>query len=235
MQQKINLYDGEINFLDTELGAFFTYLKEKKLYDDLVIVIVSDHGEQFMEHGDERHGYKLYNEEVHIPLLMKTGRAQDKGRVINETVSTVDIFPTLLARIGLAAPPQLPGVSLLNQQSIEARRGILSEIRRVYDMKSVTDRPGNRLVMDVPYDQKQPDPMKSLEAWVSPHIVGVFDAHRDYACKAPLPNKGLEAKLKGTFDELQSAAIKTLVAPSGKAEQVKDETLEQLKSLGYLQ
>lgn len=235
MQEKINLYDGEIHFLDTQLGILFSYLKEKKLYDDLLIVIVSDHGEQFMEHGNERHGYKLYNEEVHIPLFFKTGRAQDKGRVINETVSTVDIYPTILERLGMVAPSNLPGVSLLNQQAIETRRGILSEVRRVYDMKAITDRPGHRLVMDVPYDQKQPDPMKSLEAWVSPHVIGVFDSQKDYACMTPLSNKGIEAKLKGTFDELQSAAVKTLIAPSGKAEEIKDETLEQLKSLGYLQ
>lgn len=235
MQQKINLYDGEISFLDSELGKFFNWLKDKKLYDDLMIVIVSDHGEQFMEHGDERHGYKLYNEEVHIPLMLKTGRAKDSGRVITETVSTVDIFPTILERLGNKAPSTLPGISLLNDEAIQSRRGILSEIRRVYDMKAVTDRPGSRLMMDVPYDQKDPEPAKSLQAWVTPRVIGVFDSQREYACMKPVQNKALEARLKGTFDELHTSALRTLVAPSGRAEEIKDETLEQLKSLGYLQ
>jgi len=235
LQQKINLYDGEINFLDTELGRFFEYLKEKKLYDDLVIVIVADHGEQFMEHGNERHGFKLFNEEVHIPLFLKTGRDADKGRIISETVSTVDILPTLLARLGKKAPESLSGVSLMDEEAVRARRGVLSEIRRVYDMKAVTDLPGNRLVMDVEYDQSNPDPMKSLEAWVAPQTVGLFDARNEYACMKPVQNRGLEAKLRGTFDGLHTTALKVLVAPLTPGEEIKDETLEQLKSLGYLQ
>lgn len=235
LQQKINLYDGEINFLDTELGKFFGYLKEKKLYEDLVIVIVSDHGEQFMEHGNERHGFKLYNEEVHVPLFLKTGRKEDKGRVIKETVSTVDILPTLLARLGKKAPQDLSGVSLMDEKAISSRKGILSEIRRVYDMKSVTDSPGNRLVMEVEYDQSNPDPMKSLESWVTPKVVGLFQSRQEYACMHPVQNKGVEARLRGTFDELHTRAVNVLVAPIAPGEEIKDETLEQLKSLGYLQ
>lgn len=235
LQAKINLYDGEINFLDTQLGVFFEYLKKRGLYEDLIIVIVSDHGEQFMEHGDERHGYKLYNEEVHIPLFIKTGRAKDKGRSISDTVSTVDILPTILDILGEKPPAVLPGVSLLNNDAVAKRRGILSEIRRVYDMKSVTDLPGHRLLMQVPYDQKEPDPTKSLEAWVTPNILGLFNAKTEYACSKPVQNRGLEARLKGTFDELHTTALKVLVTPNKQGEEIKDETLEQLKSLGYLQ
>jgi arylsulfatase A-like enzyme len=235
MQKKINLYDGEISFLDHELGKFFEYLKAKKLYEDLVIVVVSDHGEQFMEHGDERHGYKLFNEEVHIPLLFKTGRAIDKGRTINETVSTVDIFPTLLDLLGASSPGPLPGVSLLDDTALKARRGILSEIRKKYDMKSVTDLPGNRLIFDVPFNDKNPDPKRSLEAWVAPRVLGMFDSRNEYACTKPVQNRGIEAKLRGTFDELHTTALRNLVAPVTLGEQIKDETLEQLKSLGYLQ
>jgi arylsulfatase A-like enzyme len=235
MQRDINLYDGEINYLDTELGKLFEMLRERKLYDDLVIVIVSDHGEQFMEHGEVRHGRLLYNEEVHVPLMLRTGRAEDRGRVIDHTVSTVDILPTLLDLLGKERPKALPGASLLREEQIKDRKGLLSEVRRVYDMKSVTDTPGNRLIMQVPYDEREPDPMKSLEAWVSPKVVGVFDARNDYACKVPLQNRGLEARLSGTFGSIHSQALKVLVTPNKPGEEIRDETLEQLKSLGYLQ
>ncbi len=235
MQDNIDLYDGEIAFLDTELGKFFDYLKSNKLYEETFIVIVSDHGEQFMEHGDERHGWKLFNEEVHIPMFLKTGRAVDQGRVINETVSTVDLLPTLLARIGLKKPQELPGVSLFDDQALKNRRGVLSEIRKKYDMKSVTDVPGNRLIMDVPFDERDPDPRKSLEAWVAPRVVGLFDTLNDYACMKPVQNRGVEARLRGTFGEIHTTALKALVAPLTSGEEIKDETLEQLKSLGYLQ
>lgn len=235
MQDNIDLYDGEISFLDTELGKFFDYLKSNKLYEETFIVIVSDHGEQFMEHGDERHGWKLFNEEVHIPMFLKTGRAVDQGRVINETVSTVDLLPTLLARIGLKKPQELPGVSLFDDQALKNRRGVLSEIRKKYDMKSVTDVPGNRLIMDVAFDEREPDPRRSLEAWVAPRMVGLFDTRNDYACMKPVQNRGVEARLRGTFGEIHTTALKALVAPLTSGEEIKDETLEQLKSLGYLQ
>jgi arylsulfatase A-like enzyme len=235
MQNLINLYDAEIAFLDQELGKFFEYLKQKKLYDDLVIVIVSDHGEQFMEHGDKAHGFKLFNEEVHIPLLLKTGRKNDQGRIINETVSTIDIMPTILDRVGLQKPENIPGVSLLDENALKSRRGVMSEIRKKYDMKSITDLPGNRLIMDVEFDSENPDPKKSLENWVAPRILGLFSAKQEYACMQPVQNKGLEAKLRGAFSEIHTSALKTLVSQTTPGEKIKDETLEQLKSLGYLQ
>jgi hypothetical protein len=235
MQNDINLYDGEINYLDTELGKLFELLKERKLYDDLVIVIVSDHGEQFMEHGEVRHGKLLFNEELHVPLMIKTGRAKDSGREIDQTVSTIDILPTLLDLLGQAKPETLPGVSLLNEQGLKDRKGLLSEVRRIYDLKSVTDIPGNRIIMQVPYDEREPDPSRSLEAWVAPKVVGVYDTRKDYACMSPLDNKGLEARLTGSFGTLHNQALKVLVTPNKPGEEIKEDTLEQLKSLGYLQ
>ena len=235
MQNDINLYDGEIAFMDQELGKFFEYLKKKGLYDDLMIVIVADHGEQFLEHGNLRHGNKPYNEEAHVPLIIKTNRKVDSGRVISESVSTVDLLPTILARLGEAKPDNLPGVSLMDEKAVKLRRGVLTEVRRVYDMKAITDNLGRRLIMQVPYSQAEPDPMKSLEAWASPETVGIFDTRKDYACSTSLNNKAIHARLKGTFDEVLSEAVKTLAAPGEDGEEIKDETLEQLKSLGYLQ
>jgi hypothetical protein len=159
----------------------------------------------------------------------------DQGRVINETVSTIDLLPTLLARVGLKKPQDLPGVSLFDDQALKDRRGVMSEIRKKYDMKSVTDAPGDRLIMDVAFDERDPDPRKSLEAWVAPRVYGVFDSRNDYACMKPVQNRGLEARLRGTFGELHTKALKALVAPITSGEEIKDETLQQLKSLGYLQ
>lgn len=235
MQRDINLYDGEIAFMDQELGKFFDYLKKKGLYDDLMIIIVADHGEQFLEHGNVRHGNKPYNEEAHVPLIIKTNRKADSGRIINESVSTVDILPTILARLGEQKPKDFPGVSLMDEKAVKLRRGVLTEVRRIYDMKAITDNAGRRLIMQVPYSQSEPDPMKSLEAWAEPQITGIFDTRKDYACSKSLENKAIHARLKGTFDEIFSGTVKMLASPSEGGEEIKDETLEQLKSLGYLQ
>ena len=235
MQSDINLYDGEIAFMDQELGKFFAYLKQKGLYEDLMIVIVADHGEQFLEHGNVRHGNKPYNEEAHVPLMIKTNRKVDSGRVITESVSTVDILPTILARLGEPKPKDFPGVSLMDEKAVKLRRGVLTEVRRIYDMKAITDNLGRRLIMQVPYTQAEPDPMKSLTAWGEPQITGIFDTRNDYACSKPIENKAVHARLKGVFDETLSEAVKLLASPGEEGEEIKDETLEQLKSLGYLQ
>jgi len=234
MLEHIERYDGEINYLDNELGKLFTFLKEKNLYEDLFIIIVADHGEQFMEHGDQRHGYKLFNEETHVPLLIRTGRARDAGRVVNETVSTVDILPTLLKRVNVSIPSTLPGVQLFDEDALKIRSGVMSEIRRIYDMKAVTDNQGQRLVMQTSYSPSKHDLKKSLEAWHSPEIVGLFDTHSDYACLSKVTNPALETRLKGKFDEIYTNALNNTVAPVSSGSQLKDETLDQLKSLGYL-
>jgi arylsulfatase A-like enzyme len=235
MQEEINRYDGEINYLDSELGKFFEYLKSKKIYEDAFIVVVSDHGEQFMEHGSLRHGYNLFNEEIHVPLLMKTGRDIDKGRKIKETVSTLDLLPTILHRIGLTAAPHLPGISLMNEAGVKKRKGVMSEIRRVFDQKSVTDGAGARMILELPYSLSRYRVTDDLNSWNSSKLVGVFDSKNEYACKMPITDLALQARLKGTFDETLADAVKSVVLIESESAEIKDETLEQLKSLGYLQ
>jgi len=236
MLELIAKYDGEISYLDAQLGKLFAFLKAKDLYDDLFIVVVADHGEQFMEHGDLRHGFKLFNEEIHIPLIIRTGRKGDVGRVVSEVVSHIDIAPTILDRIGESLPKELSGISLLDDQKIKSRRGVMSEIRRVYDMKSMTNLEDQRLIMDVPYNKKNPDPNASLERWKTPNIIGIFDSRVDYACKAKTSNQGLENALKSSFDQtFASAQTNAVVSLPEDKIQVNDETLDQLKSLGYLQ
>ncbi len=235
MQKNINLYDGEISYLDAELGKFFDYLKAKGLYEDLFIVIVADHGEQFMEHGNLRHGYKLFNEEIHIPLMLKTGRSSDNGRVIKEPVSTIDILPTVLSRLGLKETGNLPGVSLLSPEAISARKGVMSEIRRIYDLKSFTDTNGNRLVLSLPYNQESTDHTNSVGRWNEAEIVGVFSSREDYGCFNQIKNPALQARLRGSFDESLANAVQLVVQADKESTEIKDETLDQLKSLGYLQ
>ena len=108
--QLINLYDAEIAYVDRELGRFFNELKEMKLYDDALIILTSDHGEAFYEHGYWEHarpwsndGPGLYEEIVHIPLIVKWPR-EFSGVRISSLVSQTDVFPTMLEAAGLELP-----------------------------------------------------------------------------------------------------------------------------------
>jgi arylsulfatase A-like enzyme len=107
----VDRYDAGIRQMDAELGRFFDFLRAEGLWEEAIVVITSDHGEEFLEHGGVLHGQTQYQEVLRIPLLMKDGRVP-KGKRVRIPVSLVDIAPTLLARTGVAAPSELDGADL---------------------------------------------------------------------------------------------------------------------------
>jgi arylsulfatase A-like enzyme len=97
----VNLYDGEIAYLDQELGRFFDGLRTRKLYDDALIIVTADHGEAFYEHGHWEHTQTLYEEMVRVPLIVKWPRGGPRGRIATH-VSQADVFPTIVHEAGLS-------------------------------------------------------------------------------------------------------------------------------------
>ncbi len=97
-----HLYDGEIAYADHELGNLMSWLKQNHLYDSSLIVALSDHGESLGEHGEDEHGFFLYNATVHVPLIVKppAGSGIDAGRR-REPVETTAVAPTLLQLAGV--------------------------------------------------------------------------------------------------------------------------------------
>ena len=89
------LYDGEIAYTDYYLGLLFEELHNRGLYDNAVIVLTSDHGDEFFEHGQKGHRANLYNSTLRVPLLIKFPENRGAGSRINTAVSLVDIAPTL--------------------------------------------------------------------------------------------------------------------------------------------
>jgi arylsulfatase A-like enzyme/Tfp pilus assembly protein PilF len=106
-------YDGEIAYVDSALGTFFAGLKAAGLYDSSVIAIVADHGEAFGEHGEESHGFFLYDETVHVPLLIRLPTDRTANARISARVGLVDVAPTLLRAAGVEVPSQMQGESLI--------------------------------------------------------------------------------------------------------------------------
>jgi arylsulfatase A-like enzyme len=105
------LYDAEIRGWDAELGRLLPALDALGVGDSTVVVVTADHGEEFQEHGKLRHGADLYDETLHVPLLI-AGPGIAAGRVA-EQVQGIDVFPTLAALLGVPAPPAAPGRNVL--------------------------------------------------------------------------------------------------------------------------
>ena len=105
------LYDAEIRHTDDELRALFADLDARGFFENAVVLVTSDHGEEFGEHGGLLHRGLLYDELLRVPLLLEgTGIAPAS---VEEPVSSIDIAPTLLAAAGVPAPESMEGRSLL--------------------------------------------------------------------------------------------------------------------------
>ena len=101
-EYRSHLYDGEIAYADHELGNLLSWLKQNHLYDSSLIVALSDHGESLGEHGEDEHGFFVYNATVHVPLIVKppAGSGIAAGRY-GEPVETTAVAPTLLQLAGV--------------------------------------------------------------------------------------------------------------------------------------
>jgi len=97
-----HLYDGEIAYADHELGGLISWLKQNHLYDSSLIVMLSDHGESLGEHGEDEHGFFVYNATVRVPLIVKppAGSGIATGRK-SEPVETTAVAPTLVELAGV--------------------------------------------------------------------------------------------------------------------------------------
>ena len=112
----VALYDGEIRYTDEVLiKPLIQKLKELKLYQNTMIILTSDHGEEFYEHKAWTHGHTLYKELIHIPLIIKFPHSKHKNSGIYKTVRIVDIMPTILDEVGIdISQYNFDGVSLIN-------------------------------------------------------------------------------------------------------------------------
>jgi arylsulfatase A-like enzyme len=108
-------YDGELRWTDEHLGRLFTLLRTHRLWDDTVVIVTSDHGEEFFEHGTKGHKNNLFVESIHIPLVVKYEAARALRGRDGRPASLVDVLPTVLDVTGVPAPAPLHGRSLLER------------------------------------------------------------------------------------------------------------------------
>ena len=155
------LYDNEVDFSDRHLGEFVQFLEEKGQLDETMLIITSDHGDEFWEHGDVGHGHSLYEELVHVPLIIRYPPMWAAGTRVTEGVDTVDIFPTIIDALGIEMPERLQGESLLPlahgvgrgypRPSVATRNG-RTYAMRLARYKMILSTRGKRRVFDLATD-----------------------------------------------------------------------------------
>lgn len=138
----LQLYDAGIRYVDDQLGILFQGLDRRGLWDDTLVCVISDHGEEFMEHGRIGHGHGLYEDLLEVPWILRIP-GRDRSRVASP-VSLVDVFPTLAGIVGLAVPEAVVGHDRLAHDSPVApifaehkEPGAYQQALRVSDRKLV--------------------------------------------------------------------------------------------------
>ena len=217
-QYTVSPYDGEIAYMDSVIGKLLKTLRSNGLYDKSLIVVVADHGEAFGEHGEWSHGLFLYDETIHVPLVIKlpaSARQQIRSRV-----GLVDIAPTLLQEVGIAVPAAMQGQSLLElikSKSDVADRSEYAETdypHRAFGWSSLRAwRAGKYLYIDAPqrelYDQPK-DP----------------EAAHNLASSAPSVTDTIAAQLEEFRHKTSRAGQEEVALTPRQA--------EQLQALGYV-
>lgn len=111
IRKSIALYDGEINYVDDEVGRLLKALDHLGVSDNTVVIFTSDHGDEFLEHGSVGHASTAYQELIHVPLIIRFPGIENSR--IKNLVQSIDIMPTILDALNITGPPQVQGVSLL--------------------------------------------------------------------------------------------------------------------------
>ncbi len=216
-------YDSEVEYLDRHLGALFQGLKDRGLYDDALIVFTSDHGEEFYDHEGWWHGYTLYEEMLHVPLIIKLPGNQHAGLRQEGIARHVDLAPTMLHFAGLPKGEKMEGISLFGPDNAPANHvtafsfahndfeGNLLRAVRALDAKlihaeavrtrdlapvelyDILKDPGERV--NLAEDPAQADRRAALEGVLEQHRQGLPIAERDTTLEAPM-SRDLEDQLR---------------------------------------
>ncbi len=120
-----NPYDGEIAFVDEQLGRLLEVLEDLDSTEETLVVVVADHGEGLGDHGEFSHGVLIHDATLRVPLIMRAGRRLGGGVHIRRRVSQVDLVPTLLSLLGISPPDGLDGFDLTRRG--EGGRAIFAE------------------------------------------------------------------------------------------------------------
>jgi len=217
----VGLYDGEVAAVDSQMGRLMGYLRAKKLYDNSLIIVTADHGEEFWQHGGFEHGHSLHREVVEVPLVMKYPGVDYAGKEVSEYISLVDIFPTVAEFMKWPLPFSIDGVSLY------PRAGRLTVLPHSLVSENIHYGP-----------QKQAFYADGFKLIVT-RLTGetrVYDLSKDPYEKNDVFGKvEVPESVKFQIEHIAKNLQEHLEKGTPEAAMIDEETLEKLKSLGYLE
>ena len=214
------LYSAEVAYVDRAFGRFLEALDRS---DETIVVLTSDHGEGFHEHGFSSHGMSLFDEELRIPLVFSAPRMLPRGVVIRDRVSLVDVVPTLLGLIGQPIS-DMPGVDL-------------KEWSREWQPGTRRSRP---LIAELDYDGRlwrslHLESMKLLQNFVSKED-RLFDVEADQGETMNLlaADQAAAERMLLALEEEHTRLVESRLQGGSGPEELPESVLDNLRALGYV-
>lgn len=236
-------YDEGIAFVDHVVGALLKTLRQAGLYDDALIVVTSDHGESFLDHGIwVGHGLFLTDDEIRVPLIVKLPGNAHAGTRVQDLVSQIDIAPTLLDALGLPAHGAFEGKSLLAYTDDSERpsprvafgfsNNTGASFVRTQSHKLVSGQDPEKLEKHLRYVDGAALPEQALAREL------LYDLARDpnEQSRVPDPDASAEAeRLRQLIARHESETARAVAeaTPARSLPELSEETRRRLRELGY--
>jgi arylsulfatase A-like enzyme len=228
--QPTDRYDGSIHFVDSRLKGLYEELVKKGLDRDTWVVITSDHGEEFGEHGNVKigHGITLYGEVLRVPLIVHHPEEAVSGRRVGRQVRLVDVAPTILDLLDVPIPAGMEGVSL--GRNVTEAEGGSSEDLEAFSQVSVRGRPGRRELVAVTARRFRyilDFETKSQE---------LYDLRAD-----PLETRNVATENRALAEQLRDRVLRFRAVELSKRfdgaspTEIDEKLQEQLRTLGYIE
>jgi arylsulfatase A-like enzyme len=240
--------------MDAEVGRLIERLREMGLENKVQVAFMSDHGEEFIEHGRMFHGQSVYGELADVPLVLYRPGVIPDGLQIKETVRSIDVMPTLLDLSGLAAPKHAQGQSLVpliaaaRDAKDKGSNGSLREVAQAlgwHPQPAFTEK-GKSADAGGPPPRELESYGVVFDGWKLVHNVqrgpGVPEFELYNHVDDPLDLKDVAgghpdvvARLKGQLEQWRKMVEKNKLPTGGVSEGMYSKDLDRLRSLGYIQ
>jgi arylsulfatase A-like enzyme len=240
VQHMKDWYDGSIRAMDAEIARLMEGLEQLGLADETLFAFISDHGEEFLEHGYSFHGNSVYGDMMNVPLVMWWPGVLPAGTVVEQTTESLDMMPTLLELAGITPPETAQGQSLIPLIVDPEVASDFGAIRRAAFSERVTDPSIRTLGLDYSSYAIVLDGWKLVQNVGAPDTKPEFELydHRsdpinmnDVASEHP----DIVERLKGELATWREYALSLKPPPDSEAiEGLSAEEIARLRSLGYI-
>ena len=216
------LYDGEIAFMDEQIGRCLSWLENNGLDKSTILILVGDHGEGLGSHGEGTHGYFIYDYAIHVPLIIVTPFEGLRGVRVSSQVRIVDIFPTLMEIVAVTPPAETHGRSLLP---------LMFRPQKEEDGFAYAE----SMSPNLQFGWSSIHSLRTTQyKYIDAPKAELYDLTRDPGEQTNLLRQypDIAREMKDTLDRLMEETSRG--APTPQAANLDKETIEKLSALGYI-